>query len=260
MSFKYLEVSTIVRARIDDGTLRPGQPAPSGAELARDTGFSSLTCRKALRALISDGVLVPGLSRNARPRVASIPGQTGSGHGVAAAARTLSSALAALRREAGLRQAELAELVGFSVTTVGHAETGSPGSPGSSGRAQTSFSARAGICSVSTILIVLPSRRLRQPGRLPTRGSPPSLRSTLSGPTARSRRLALAVFHQRPAHAALARPNRVREIGDKAVLYQQGYDIMERSSDWESRVCLLPLPRESDRLHASGIRAATVFL
>jgi DNA-binding transcriptional regulator YhcF (GntR family) len=124
MSFKYLEVSTIVRARIDDGTLRPGQPAPSGAELARDTGFSSLTCRKALRALISDGVLVPGLSRNARPRVASIPGQTGSGHGVAAAARTLSSALAALRREAGLRQAELAELVGFSVTTVGHAETG----------------------------------------------------------------------------------------------------------------------------------------
>ena len=124
MSLKYLEAAAIVRARIDDGTLRPGQPAPSGAELARDTGFSSLTCRKALRALISDGVLVPGPSRNARPRVAALPGQTGSGHGVAVAARTLSSALAALRREAGLRQAELAELVGFSITTVGHAETG----------------------------------------------------------------------------------------------------------------------------------------
>jgi DNA-binding transcriptional regulator YhcF (GntR family) len=124
MSFKYLEAAAIVRARIDDGTLRPGQPAPSGADLARDTGFSSLTCRKALRVLIGDGVLVPGPSRNARPRVASMPGQTGSGHDIAAAARTLSSALAGLRRAAGLRQAELAELVGFSVTTVGHAETG----------------------------------------------------------------------------------------------------------------------------------------
>jgi hypothetical protein len=38
--------------------------------------------------------------------------------------RVLSGSLAALRRAADLTQPQLAELVGFSVTTVGHAETG----------------------------------------------------------------------------------------------------------------------------------------
>ena len=77
---KYLRVAAAVRGQIADGTLRPGQPAPSGAALSRVTGFSTLTCRKALRTLITDGVLLPGPSRSARPRVAGgpqPPGQAG---------------------------------------------------------------------------------------------------------------------------------------------------------------------------------------
>src|SRR5271168_5143281 len=67
---KYARVAAAVRGQIADGTLRPGQPAPSGAALSRATGYSTLTCRRALRVLIADGVLVPGASASARPRVA----------------------------------------------------------------------------------------------------------------------------------------------------------------------------------------------
>jgi DNA-binding transcriptional regulator YhcF (GntR family) len=120
---KYLRVAAAIRRQIADGTLRPGQPAPSGAELSRVFGFSTLTCRKALRALIADGLLVPGPSRNARPRVAD-PAAPGLDRDLADAARALSAGLAARRHAAGLTQAELAELARVSVTTVGHAETG----------------------------------------------------------------------------------------------------------------------------------------
>jgi len=116
-----LQVSADIRARIADGTLLPGQPAPSGAALAHATGYSDLTCRKALRTLIRDGVLVPGPSRNARPRV---PARTSSERTVADAARILSESLAAWRRAAGLTQVQLAKMVGVSVTSLGHAETG----------------------------------------------------------------------------------------------------------------------------------------
>src|ERR1700733_11182021 len=100
---KYARVAEDVRAQIADGTLRPGQPAPSGAALSRVTGFSTLTCRKALRTLIADGVLLPGPSRRARP---------------------LPAARAGRRRASGLTQPQLAARAGVSVTTVGHAETG----------------------------------------------------------------------------------------------------------------------------------------
>jgi GntR family transcriptional regulator/MocR family aminotransferase len=70
---KYARVAAAVRGQIADGTLRPGQPAPSGAALSRVTGYSTLTCRRALRVLVADGVLTPGPSRNARPRVAGPP-------------------------------------------------------------------------------------------------------------------------------------------------------------------------------------------
>jgi DNA-binding transcriptional regulator YhcF (GntR family) len=118
---KYAQVAADIRARIADGTLLPGQPAPSGAALAHTTGYSVLTCRKALRILIRDGVLVPGPSRNARPRV---PARTSSERTVADAARILSESLAAWRRAAGLTQVQLAKMVGVSVTSLGHAETG----------------------------------------------------------------------------------------------------------------------------------------
>jgi DNA-binding transcriptional regulator YhcF (GntR family) len=120
---KYLRVAAAIRRQIADGTLRPGQPAPSGAELSRAFGFSTLTCRKALRALIAEGLLVPGPSPNARPRVAD-PRAPDRERDLAEAARALSAGLAARRHAAGLTQAELAALAGVSVTTVGHAETG----------------------------------------------------------------------------------------------------------------------------------------
>jgi DNA-binding transcriptional regulator YhcF (GntR family) len=120
---KYRQVVARVRGQIAEGSLRPGAPVPSGAALSRATGFSTLTCRKALRVLIADGVLVPGPSRNARPRVAA-PGQSADERGLADAARALSAALAGRRHAAGLTQPELAARAFVSVTTVGHAETG----------------------------------------------------------------------------------------------------------------------------------------
>ena len=120
---KYARVAATVKGQIADGTLRPGQPAPSGAALSRVTGFSSLTCRRALRILIADGVLLPGPSRNARPRVAGPP-QRGSDGDFVAAARALSAGLAVRRRANGLTQPALALRMDISVTTIGHAETG----------------------------------------------------------------------------------------------------------------------------------------
>src|ERR1700748_3536332 len=98
---KYARVADAVRAQIADGTLRPGQPAPSGAALARVTGFSTLTCRKALRMLIPAGAHLPGPSRNARPRVAGTT-QLPAERDLAAAARALATGLSARRRENGL--------------------------------------------------------------------------------------------------------------------------------------------------------------
>jgi DNA-binding transcriptional regulator YhcF (GntR family) len=108
--FKYIEAAGIVRAQIANGILRPGASAPSGAELSRTTGYSPLTCRRGLRALLREGALVSGPSPNARLRVparAATPDQ----RNVDSALRALSAALAARRRAA-------------SITTVGHAETG----------------------------------------------------------------------------------------------------------------------------------------
>jgi DNA-binding XRE family transcriptional regulator len=116
---KYKQVAAMVRDQVADGILAPGAPAPSGAALSRMTGYSVLTCRRALRALIADGVLVHGASGNARPRVPG-PGDKA----LADAKRDLSRALARHRRAAGLTQPQLAALVGLSVTTIGHAETG----------------------------------------------------------------------------------------------------------------------------------------
>ncbi len=120
---KYAQVAAIIRGQIADGVLRPGEPVPSAAALSRMTGYSTLTCRKGLGALIKSGVLVPGASPGARPRVparAAAPGE----ETLVSAARVLSCTLAAHRHAAGLTQPQLAELVGMSITTVGHAETG----------------------------------------------------------------------------------------------------------------------------------------
>lgn len=117
---RHAQAAEIVRSRIADGALKPGEPAPSGEELARITGYSALTCRRGIRALVADGTLTAGPSPNSRPRVAA-PGRPAA---ASDATRALSVALAARRHAADLTQTDLAALVGRSVTTVGHAETG----------------------------------------------------------------------------------------------------------------------------------------
>jgi len=108
------QVASLVRARIADATLRPGMLAPSAAVLAKETGFGTLTCQKALLRLFKEGALTR-MSRSTRYRIAGAP----PGEGL-----ELSLALAARRHAAGLTQPKLASAIGVSVTTVGHAETG----------------------------------------------------------------------------------------------------------------------------------------
>jgi DNA-binding transcriptional regulator YhcF (GntR family) len=116
--------AALVRERIADGTLKPGAAAPSAAALARETGYSTLTCRAALETLVKEGTLARGVSPTARLRVGRV-GRVGVGRTDAEAMRTaLSKALAARRRAGGLTQPELAAKLAVSVTTVGHAETG----------------------------------------------------------------------------------------------------------------------------------------
>jgi DNA-binding XRE family transcriptional regulator len=116
---RYEQVTAAVAKQIADGILPPGAPVPSGAALSRMTGYSVHTCRRALRALVTNGILVPGTSRTARPRVPGFSNQT-----PADAKRTLSTTLAEHRRAAGLTQLQLAQQIGVPVTNVGHAETG----------------------------------------------------------------------------------------------------------------------------------------
>ena len=108
------QVAGMIRARIADGSLRAGMYAPSGAELAKETGFANVTCRRGLRLLLRQGVLMQ-MARSTRYRVAGAPPADGL---------ELSHALARWRSAAGFTQRELASAVGRSVTTVGHAETG----------------------------------------------------------------------------------------------------------------------------------------
>jgi transcriptional regulator with XRE-family HTH domain/DNA-binding transcriptional regulator YhcF (GntR family) len=112
----------LVRDMIADGTLNPGAPAPSGAALARKTGFCTLTCRQALGTLLADGTLTRGMSPTARLRVAQ-PGGRGTLDAEALRA-ALSKTLAGRRRAAGMTQPELAGKLGVSLTAVGHAEPG----------------------------------------------------------------------------------------------------------------------------------------
>ena len=54
---KYVRLAAELRAKIAAGTLAPGEPTPSRATLAQQTGWSPLTCAKALRLLESEGLL-----------------------------------------------------------------------------------------------------------------------------------------------------------------------------------------------------------
>lgn len=60
---KYIRLAAELRAQIEDGTLAPGKPVPSRTQLAAQTGWSPITCVKALRLLEKEGFLsrYPGL-------------------------------------------------------------------------------------------------------------------------------------------------------------------------------------------------------
>jgi DNA-binding GntR family transcriptional regulator len=60
---KYRQLTSELRAAILDGTLPPGNPAPTISELAAARGWSRGTCAEALRALEDEGLLTryPGL-------------------------------------------------------------------------------------------------------------------------------------------------------------------------------------------------------
>jgi GntR family transcriptional regulator len=60
---KYVRLAAELRQQIEDGTLAPGKPVPSRVQLAARTGWSVITCVKALRLLEHEGLLrrYPGL-------------------------------------------------------------------------------------------------------------------------------------------------------------------------------------------------------
>lgn len=59
----YRRLATLIRQQISDGTLQPGQSAPSITSLSQEHGHARQTCGKALRMLESEGLLarIPGL-------------------------------------------------------------------------------------------------------------------------------------------------------------------------------------------------------
>lgn len=137
---KRTRVMDAVRDQIADGTLKPGDLAPSGTMLARLTGCNPITSRKALHMLVQDGTLiipVPG----ARPRIPH-PGQqalpgTGEGHAVPELfpadaeqiARALATDLAARRTSARLSRVQLAALARVRLLSLRHAENARPWQP-----------------------------------------------------------------------------------------------------------------------------------
>jgi len=59
----YVRLAAIVRQQITDGTLDPGQSAPTITRLSQEHGHARPTCGKALRMLEGEGLLtrIPGL-------------------------------------------------------------------------------------------------------------------------------------------------------------------------------------------------------
>lgn len=116
----YLQIAALIRSQIADGTLKPGDSAPSASGLSKLTGHNIAACQEAVRVLVQRGELVRWPSKNSRPVV---PGTASDGKAVTNA-HELSNELRALRKKAGLMQVELAALIGVSDTAIGHAETG----------------------------------------------------------------------------------------------------------------------------------------
>ena len=59
----YVRLAAILRRQITDGSLRPGDRAPSITRLSHEHGHARPTCGKALRMLEGEGLVtrIPGL-------------------------------------------------------------------------------------------------------------------------------------------------------------------------------------------------------
>jgi GntR family transcriptional regulator len=53
----YLQIAAILRDRINSGELLPGRPVPSETTLMQAYGVARLTARKAVRVLVSEGLV-----------------------------------------------------------------------------------------------------------------------------------------------------------------------------------------------------------
>ena len=64
----YRQVAAILRGRIEDGTYQPGRRLPSITGLVQEFGIAQLTARKALHALVVEGLaeMTPGMGTYVR--------------------------------------------------------------------------------------------------------------------------------------------------------------------------------------------------
>lgn len=60
---RYRQVAGLIRARIESGELRPGDPIPSQNWIIQNYGVARQTAHNALRLLVDEGlvVIVPGV-------------------------------------------------------------------------------------------------------------------------------------------------------------------------------------------------------
>lgn len=79
MSVTYLQIAADLRARIENGHLRPGDHLPSDRTLTTTWGVSRVTAQRALAALHAEGLVEPrkGIGTIVRPQISSVSVQTG---------------------------------------------------------------------------------------------------------------------------------------------------------------------------------------
>jgi len=56
-TLKYLQLAAILREAIASGELAPDRPIPSGPQLAAEYGISQGTARRAVQALVDEGLV-----------------------------------------------------------------------------------------------------------------------------------------------------------------------------------------------------------
>jgi GntR family transcriptional regulator len=54
---RYMQLASLIRGRIDDGTYAPGQRIPSEVSFVQETGFARDTVRKGIALLIEENRL-----------------------------------------------------------------------------------------------------------------------------------------------------------------------------------------------------------